>query len=139
MAFKAKIQCTIHAPLHAVWDGLTLPEQVKKYFFDTELITSWEPGSPVYFRGEWEGKPYEDKGTVLHYEPQKVLAFNYFSSWSDLPDRPENYQVITYRVKPKGSSTILTIVQSNIDTLEKKLHSAQNWKLLAKELKKLLE
>jgi uncharacterized protein YndB with AHSA1/START domain len=139
MNFTAKIQRTIHAPVSKVWEGLTQPEVVKQYFFGTALVTSWQPGSPIYFRGEWDGKPYEDKGTVLKFEPGKMLQYDYLSSWSDLEDRPENYQIITYRVKKKGENTILTIVQSKIDTLEKKVHSVQNWAALIQELKKLIE
>lgn len=139
MSFTAKVQRTIHAPVSRVWEGLTQPALVKQYFFGSQLVTSWLPGTPIYFRGEWEGKPYEDKGTVLKFEPEKMLEYDYFSSWSDLEDRPENYQTIRYRVKSKGDSTILTITQSNIDTLEKKQHSAQNWAGLLKALKKLME
>ncbi len=139
MSFTAIVQRTIHAPTAKVWEGLTLPELVKQYFFGTQLITTWQPGTPIYFRGEWEGKPYEDKGTVLKFVPEKMLQYDYFSSWSDLEDRPENYQNIIYRVKSKGSSTVLTITQRNIDTLEKKVHAVQSWGVLTKELKKLME
>ena len=139
MSFTAKIQQTIHAPISKVWDGLTLPELVKQYFFGSNLVTTWKVGSPIYFRGEWEGKPYEDKGTVLQYEQGKMLQYDYFSSWSDQKDSPENYQTIMYRVKSKGDSTVLTIIQGNIDTLEKKQHSVQSWKGLMQELKKLME
>lgn len=139
MSFTAIVQRTIHAPTAKVWEGLTLPELVKQYFFGTQLITTWQPGTPIYFRGEWEGKPYEDKGTVLKFMSEKMLQYDYFSSWSDLEDRPENYQNIIYRVKSKGSSTVLTITQRNIDTLEKKVHSVHSWGILTKELKKLME
>ncbi|MBN8677611.1 MAG: SRPBCC domain-containing protein [Chitinophagales bacterium] len=139
MAFTAKIQRTIHAPVSKVWAGLTQPELVKQYFFGTNLVTTWQPGSPIFFRGEWEGKPYEDKGTVLQFEPEKMLRYDYFSSWSDLEDRPEHYQIITYRVKAKGNSTVLSLVQQNIDTLEKKVHSVQNWGMLLDALKKMME
>ncbi len=139
MSFTAKIQRTIHAPVSKVWDGLTLPELVKQYFFGTTLVTSWKPGTPIYFRGEWEGKAYEDRGIVLQYQAGKMLEYNYFSSWSDLPELPENYQVIRYQVKQLGESTILTITQRNIDTLEKKQHSVQNWGGLMQALKKLME
>jgi uncharacterized protein YndB with AHSA1/START domain len=139
MAFTAKIQITLHAPIEKVWDYLTNPIHVKQYSFGSELVTTWKPGTPIFFRGEWEGTPYEDKGTVLLFEPQKVLKFNYFSSWSDLEDRLENYQIITYRVKQKGDKTQLFLTQSNIDTLEKKIHSTQNWKSLFATLKKMME
>jgi len=139
MSFTAKIQRTIHAPVSKVWEGLTKPELVKQYFWGTNLVTSWEPGTPIAFEGEWDGQPYRDKGTVLKFEPGKMLQYDYLSSWSDLEDRPENYQIITYRVKPKGSSTVLTIVQNKIDTLEKKIHSAQNWAALLKAFQQLME
>jgi uncharacterized protein YndB with AHSA1/START domain len=139
MSFTAKVQRSIQAPISKVWAGLTLPELVKQYFFGSNLVTTWQPGSPIYFRGEWEGKPYEDKGTVLTFEPGKVLEYDYFSSWSDLEDLPENYQIIRYRLTPKANGTLLIITQRNIDTLEKKLHSAQNWAALLTDFKKLME
>ena len=47
------------------------PVKVKQYFFGTDLVTNWEVGKPIFFRGEWEGQAYEDKGTVLQFEPKK--------------------------------------------------------------------
>ena len=139
MAFTAKVQRTIHAPAGKVWDGLTKPELVKQYFFGTDLVTDWKVGSPVYFRGEWEGKPYEDKGTVLRFEPGKLLEYDYLSSWSQVEDKPENYQQIIYSLKPKGDGTILTIIQKNIPGEESQKHSAKNWAGLLKALKALME
>lgn len=139
MAFFLKTQRTIHAPVERVWAALTQPEWVKQYFFGTDLITTWKPQTPIYFRGEWEGQPYEDKGTVLSFVPFQLLEFNYFSSWSDQEDRPENYQIIRYRVKSLGDKTVLVIEQRNIDTIDKKAHSLQNWRGLMLEIKKLLE
>jgi uncharacterized protein YndB with AHSA1/START domain len=139
MVFTAKIQATFHAPIERVWESLTNPVLVKQYFFGSDLVTTWQPNTPILFRGEWEGTPYEDKGIVLAFEPHKMLKYSYHSSWSDLEDRPENYQIITYRVKAKGEKTQLILTQSNIDTLEKKVHSVQNWKSLFEELKKTLQ
>lgn len=139
MAFSLKTQLTINAPLERVWAALTQPELVKQYFFGTDLVTTWQPQTPIYFRGEWEGKPYEDKGTVLSFVPLQSLEYNYFSSWSDVEDAPENYQIIRYKVKPLGAKTMLIIEQHNVDTIDKKVHSLQNWKGLMVEIKKLLE
>jgi uncharacterized protein YndB with AHSA1/START domain len=139
--FTATKTITIHAPIAAVWKGLTDAAQVKKYFFGTDLHTTWQPGTPVSFTGEWDGKAYEDKGTVLKFEPEKMLRYDYCpGSWTEkAKSSPENYQIITYKVKPKGTGTTVTIMQSNIDTLENKIHSAQNWGMLLKSLKNLLE
>lgn len=137
--FKATKQLTIHAPLAVVWKALTDPAMLKQYFFGTDLHTSWQPGTPIRFTGEWEGTPYEDKGTVLLYEAEKRLQYDYLSSWSGEADVPENYQLITYRVQPKDKGTLLTITQSRIDTLEKKIHSMQSWGMLMQNLKALVE
>lgn len=137
--FTAKKTITIHAPLVAVWKGLTDPAELKKYFFGTNLHTSWKPGTAIRFTGEWDGKPYEDKGTVLKFEPEKMLQYDYWSAWSGNADLPENYQIVTYRVKPKGDSTTVIITQSRIKTLESKLHSVQSWGILMKNLKDVLE
>lgn len=139
MRFQLKVQQTIHAPVEKVWDALTNPELVKQYFFGSQLVTTWQPKTPIVFKGDWQGTAYEDKGTVLKYEPNKMLEYDYHSSWSDLKDRPENYQIISYQVKSKGNSTVLSIAQRNIDTLEKKLDSTKNWKGLMIAIKKLIE
>jgi uncharacterized protein YndB with AHSA1/START domain len=96
--FKAHYKTTIHAPMEKVWDALTNPVVVKEYFFGSDLVTDWKVGSPIYFQGEWEGKPYQDKGIVLEFTPLKSLSFSYLSNWSGLPDLPENYLLIIYEI-----------------------------------------
>lgn len=138
MRFSAEIQYTFpHSP-STLWAWLTEPERVRQYFFGTNLVTTWQPGTPIFWRGEWEGNPYEDKGTVLKYEPEKILEYDYFSSWSEAEDVPENYQIISYELEAQGDKTLLTIRQRNIPTQEQKDHSIQNWKGLMEELDRLL-
>ena len=77
---KIQYKSIIKAPLEKVWEALTSPEIVKQYFFNTDLVTTWEIESPIYFQGEWEGQKYQDKGKVLEYEHNKRLAFSYLAS-----------------------------------------------------------
>ena len=128
----------VNAPIEKVWDALTNPAIVKQYFFGTNLITDWKVGSPMYFRGEWEGKAYEDKGVVLEYTPEKSLAYSYLSSWSNMPDLPENYLKVSYAVKPVEGGTEITITQSNYDE-ERAKHSEGNWAMVIDGLRKLVE
>ncbi len=67
--FTAKASTTIHAPASNVWDAITKPELIKQYMFGTDVITDWKVGHPIIYRGEWQGKPFEDKGKVLKVEP----------------------------------------------------------------------
>ena len=127
----------INAPIEKVWEALISPSLVKQYFFGTDLVTDWAVGSPIYFRGEWEHKTYEDKGTVLEFVPYSRLSYSYLSSWSGLPDTPDNYLLVSYEVASVAEGTALTITQSNYDA-EKAEHSKDNWTQVIEGMKKIL-
>ena len=137
--FIAKISVEIKADKTTVWKALTTPELIKQYFFGTDAVSDWNVGSPIYFRGEWEGKKYEDKGTILEIQWEKMFKYNYWSSMSGTAEIPENYANITYELSPKENFTVLTILQDGIDTEERKTHSEQNWGFILDGLKKMLE
>ena len=63
-----KMSVPIKATKSKVWDAVTNPEQIKKYMFGTNTVSDWKIGSPITFSGEWEGKPYKDKGHILELE-----------------------------------------------------------------------
>jgi uncharacterized protein YndB with AHSA1/START domain len=130
---------TVNAPAAEVWKALTDPEMVKQYFFGTNLICNWQKGSPIKFTGEWEGKTYEDKGTILDIEPGKFVKYTYWSSFSGTEDAPENYANISYELEPQNGETRLTITQDNILSKEKYDHSDQNWELVLTQMKDLVE
>ena len=67
--FVATSTTTIDAPASRVWDVITDPAAVKEFMFGADLVTDWTVGGPIVWRGEWEGKPYEDKGEILEVEP----------------------------------------------------------------------
>ena len=129
----------IQAKTPAVWGALTRPELIKQYFFGTDAISDWREGSPIIFRGEWQGRSYEDKGTILIVEPEKLLRYSYWSSMSGIEDKPENYLIITYELFQEDGTTTLTITQDNIRDEEMKIHSEQNWRIVMNGLKQLLE
>jgi len=135
----SKVSIHIKAPVSKVWSALTEPDQIKKYFFGTNTITDWKPGNPVRFTGEWDGKTYEDKGTVLQNDGESLLSYDYWSSMSGTEDKPENYATVTYELQNTGSGTELTITQDNISDEKAKEHSAQNWNAIVQGLKELVE
>ncbi len=137
--FTVNVSIEINANTATVWKWLTTPDLIKQYFFGTETETDWKKGSPIFFRGEWEGKKYEDKGMILDSEQGKFVKYNYWSSMSGMPDIPENYATITYELAAKGNATILSIIQDGIDTEERKTHSEQNWLAIMGGMKKMAE
>lgn len=137
--YSATSSIEIKARPEAVWAAITEPEKVKQYFFGTELSTDWKVGGPIFYRGEWEGTPYEDKGTVLQFVPNRLLRHDYWSSFTGQEDVPENYQTITYELEPMDAGTRLTITQSNQPGPESAEKSAENWAFLLDSLKKMVE
>jgi uncharacterized protein YndB with AHSA1/START domain len=137
--YSSTASIVINATREKVWEALTKPEIVKQYFFGTNLDTTWEVGAPIFFRGEWEGKAYEDKGTVLEYIPLETLSYNYWSAFSGLEDKPELYQIIRFDLSDVDGGTEVTITQSNVATQETADHSANNWNTVFGGMKKLLE
>ena len=137
--FVATAQVTIHAPLTTVWNALIDPAMIKQYLFGTQAISDWKVGSSIAYKGEWEGKTYEDKGVILALEPEKLLKSTYWSSFSGTADSPEIYNTVTYALSSDGDQTILTITQDNIVDEAKRNHSQGNWTMVLHTLKKLLE
>lgn len=137
--FSAQVSETINAPLFKVWEALTTPEIIKQYFFGTDTKTDWLVDSPITFTGEWEGKTYQDKGTILANDPGRMLQYSYWSSMSGIEDKPENYVTVTYELTAHNGHTLLTISQDNIPTEQMKEHSAENWGKVLKGLKDLVE
>jgi uncharacterized protein YndB with AHSA1/START domain len=135
----ATAKTTIHAPASKVWDALTKPELIKQYLFGADVISDWKVGSPITYKGEWEGKSFEDKGKILKLEPEKLLMSTHWSPLSGVPDTPENYHTITYKLSEKNGGTDVTITQDNNANKEERVHSEQNWKTVLDGMKKLLE
>ncbi|HWY10795.1 MAG TPA: SRPBCC domain-containing protein [Bacteroidia bacterium] len=130
---------TIDAPTSKVWEALTTPRLIKKYFFNTDAISDWKVGSSLIFEGEWEGKKYHDKGTIMKSEPNKLFKYSYWSSMSGIEDKPENYVDITYELKERNNYTELLITQENIPDEKTKKHSEENWNKVLESLKNMLE
>jgi len=132
----------IHAPLSIVWDVLTNPDLMKQWMAEPEMElsikTDWKVGNPIVIKGFHHIK-FENKGTVLQVEPHKVLRYNYVSSLSRLPDRPENYIVTEFRLAPTENKTTLTITLSNFATEAIYHHTDFYWKGTIEILRKFAE
>lgn len=136
---KAHASININAPVSKVWNALTKPEIIKQYFFGTDTITDWKPGSSIKFKGEWQGKSYEDKGTIIDVQKNKLIKYDYWSSMSGIEDKPENYLIITYQLSGEDGNVTLNLSQENIIDEKTKIHSEENWNKVLQGLKKVVE
>jgi len=138
--FEAINKVTIDAPQADVWDALTNPAKVKEYMHGTEMSTDWKEGSPIYWRGEWKGKPYEDKGKVLEVKPQRLLKYTHWSPLGGSEDKPENYHTVVYELAGDDGKTTLTLRQDNNPSQEEAEKMAKNnWAPVLEGLKEIAE
>ena len=103
----------IHAPANKVWRALTVPNLVKQWQYGSDLLTTWEPGSPIIFRNEWNGQVFEQKGTVLEFTPASRLKYSLFFPGPGLQDTPENHFFMTYELTESGGLTSLLFRQED--------------------------
>jgi uncharacterized protein YndB with AHSA1/START domain len=131
----------IRAPAGAVWEALVDPEMVKQYMPGTEVVSDWKKGSPIVWKGEYEGRSFEDKGQILELEPGRRISYSHYSPLSGAPDVPQSYHTVTVELSPGGrdGSTRITLTQDNNDDAESRDHSSTFWQDMLERLKGLLE
>jgi uncharacterized protein YndB with AHSA1/START domain len=135
----ATAEVEIEASPAEVWSALTDPEQIKEYMFGSQVVTVWKPGSPIVWKGEYEGKKYEDKGEIVEIEPERRLKVTHFSPLSGEEDRPENYHTVLYELEERGGGTRVSLSQDNNSTVEAAEHSQANWEKMLAGLKQVVE
>ena len=135
----AEASITIHASVAKVWDALTRPEIIKQYMFGTKVVSDWREGSSIIWKGEWQGKKYEDKGVILKLQPMRTLRYSHYSPLSGLPDTQENYHAVSIELSSKGRQTLVSLTQDNNTNEQERQHSQDNWKMMLTTLRKLLE
>jgi uncharacterized protein YndB with AHSA1/START domain len=130
---------SIEAPADRVWEVITDPAAVKEFMFGADLETDWTEGSPIAWRGEWEGKPYEDKGEILEVAPGRKLVHTHFSPLGGQENKPENYHTLTWTLEDQGGATTLTLSQDNNANEDAAEHSKGMWDMLVADVKKIAE
>ena len=145
MAIQAsQVRTTTKAPPSAVWKALTTTSTLKQFFFGSDISTDWRVGGPISFKGNWKGKPYEDKGNIQTFDREKRLAFTHWSPLSGMEDKPENYHIVSFDLRPTDGGTEVVLTQTNQNdaeplTPENRQEYTKNWTMVLDGLKKTVE
>jgi uncharacterized protein YndB with AHSA1/START domain len=135
----AEATTTIDAPRARVWQALIDPAAIKRYMFGADVVSEWRVGRPIVWKGEWKGKPYEDKGEILRFEPEQRLEYSHWSPLSGRPDEPGNYHTVTIELTGEGDRSRVALAQDGNSSEEGRAHSQQNWQTMLDGLKKYVE
>ncbi len=142
-----KSSIVINAPASKVWDALVNPEQTKKYMFGCEAISDWKPGSPLLWKGVFNGAELiAVKGNIVSIVLEKFLAYTVFDPNSTMEDVPENYTTVTYELSSESGMTVLDVTQGDFSTVangqkryEETYNNGEGWNPILVEIKKLAE
>jgi uncharacterized protein YndB with AHSA1/START domain len=134
----AHAEAEISASPEQVWEALTDPEAISTYF-GTRVETDWEEGSPITWTGEYDGRPYQDKGEVLEVVAGRRLRVTHYSPLSGEDDAPESYHSIDYRLEDRGDATRVTLDQDGNDSAEQAEQFSGTWQTMLDNLKEYVE
>lgn len=137
---KASKSIIIDSTPEDIWEVLTNPEKIKLYLYGTETLTNWKVGSTILFQGEYNGQQYKDKGNVLENDRPNVLKYNYWSGFSGLEDKAENYALVSYKIVSLGANrSEFTWLQEGFANEEGKCHTENGLENMLQQIKQLVE
>ena len=122
-----------------VWNALVNPDIIKQYFPGVETITDWKVGSELIFVHNQQGQVVRDKGVVLDIVPPHLLRHTYWTPYSGLEDKPENYTTVSYSLTEVDNKTILTVNQTNFNSEEWRRNSQAGWDQVLATIKQFVE
>jgi uncharacterized protein YndB with AHSA1/START domain len=137
----------IYSTSAKIWDALVNPEQTKKYMFGCETVSDWKVGSPLLWKGSYEGKDVIFvKGNIVGLNPEKSLSYTVIDPNSTIKDIPENYLTVTYVLKEENGHVTLTVTQGDYATVadgDKRYQDSYNggegWNPILVAIKELVE
>jgi uncharacterized protein YndB with AHSA1/START domain len=135
----ARARTEVAASPDRVWQALTDPDQIADYMMGSRVETDWQVGSPITWSGEFDGKPYQDKGEVLEVKPGKLLEVTHYSPLMGEEDRPESYHRVRYELSESPDGTVVALTQDGCDSEEQAQQFSQNWQGMLDGLKKVAE
>ena len=139
MTTTARAALHVDASRDRLWHALTDPDTISRFMFGSRVDTDWREGSPIRYRGEWEGRPYEDKGTILEVAPGERLVTSYYSPLSGKPDEPASYQTVSYLLADDEDGTLVTITQDGCADDAEAERMSDNWAAVLASLKGVVE
>ena len=138
-SLTATATTNIRASRERVYSALINPASIKEYMFGATVTTDWNEGSPITWKGEFQGKAYEDKGKILELRPPGRLKYTHFSPLAGAADAPENYHSVTFDLFDDDGQTKVVLTQDNCADEKAREHSEKNWGIMLEGLKKHVE
>ena len=131
-------QLYIKATPEQVWQAITDPAVVQRYFHGARLEATFAVGS-VITKTSPDGTQVWSRNTVLECDPPRRLVHTWRSLYDpELADEPESR--VTWEVEEQGDGmTLLTLVHDRLDDSPKTAERVRGWSYILSGLKSVLE
>jgi len=125
----------VRASAEELWQAITDPTFTRRYFFGTEIKSTFEPGAAVTYVGS-DGADTV-RGEVLVAERPTRLVMTWRSLWSEelAADPPSK---VSWEIEPMGDVCQLTLLHT-FDGETATYHETEGWALVLAGLKTLVE
>jgi hypothetical protein len=137
--YSLSVEVTARSTAGEAWDLLVDPGKLGRLFWGSTVESDFKAGSSIVWKGMWEGKPFEDKGTITKREERSLLQCTHWSPTSGTPDEDAYRHLLTFRLAPEKGGVRITLQHENIPTLAMKEHSEGMWNDLLGRMKAMLE
>jgi uncharacterized protein YndB with AHSA1/START domain len=121
-----------------VWEAITKPELVARFFHGAQVEASYEIGTPI--RG-WspDRSTLWAENTVLECDPPRRLVHTWRSLYDpELAEEPESR--VSWEIEPvPGGFSKLTLVRDGLDASPKSANNVRGWSYILSNLKTVLE
>jgi uncharacterized protein YndB with AHSA1/START domain len=131
-------QLYIRATAEQVWQAITDPETVGRWFHGATIDATYEVGTVITKRSP-DGSKLWSENTVLESDPPRRLVHTWRSLYDDeLAGEPESR--VTWEVEEAGDGmTRLTLIHDRLEESPKTAANVRGWSYILSSLKSVLE
>lgn len=139
---ELKYEFYIGASQEQVWDALVSPEGTRQTFFGCVINSTFEVGSSYEYVGPGADgdETVHVYGTILAYDPNKMLSILEHPGPSYQPNHKELESTITFTLDAVGATTKLTLVNNQFTPNHPSFEKANDsWWMILSNLKTFVE
>jgi uncharacterized protein YndB with AHSA1/START domain len=131
----------INADLSKVWETIINPDLIRLWISESniQVNSDWKEGSDFIMKGDLHGVAFENLGSIVQMEQQKVFEYNCLSNISGLPDIPENRTHVRFSLSEEKDQTLLQLSLKNFPTESIYRPVDFYWNATLPEIKKVAE
>lgn len=137
--FAIKKSLLLNASPSVVFDALTNSGKIIQYFPLKEVVSTWEVGGEIIFKGSNGGKDFIDYGIIEILSPNQIFQYTYWSDNHGTDKLPENYLTICYTLHEVDKGTNLELEHKNFKSEKMYSEMLNVWDFLLSNLKGFAE